>query len=933
MADTSPIRTPEIEPAGTTPVRGREAEITVIDRLLSALRAGEGGVLVLDGPAGTGKSRLSLEIVHRAERARVRVLRAEATRGGAAPLTPLLAATLGANPPVADAEALRALSEGVGTAYWLLHDLRCALMAAAEAGPLVIVLDDLQWADADTAAGIRTLVAGLRQVGVLWVLAVRRNEADPVIGDLLAHLEDQGAEVLRLGALTPAAGIAVIEDIVRVKAAPQLLEMARRVDAHPYPCWLTELVRGLRDEGRLRIIDGRATVSGTELPRRIGVAVDERLQALSPRSRQVVRVAALLPPSFTAAQLAGMVTCRPCDLIEPLDEAVRADLLVMGGRQIRFRQALLREAARESLPASLRHLLERESVDVLLRTGTDPVEVARMLARAAEPGDRDAIETLRTATEAIATADPSTAADLSVRTLELVAPDDAERGPVVVSALTHLHRAMRLDEASAVAGRALADMLPAEQEAAVRLTLATAVVRPAPSRAQENRAALVLRGVAPRARTEHRGWLAFNLMESGDPAAAERHARQVIAEAGDDTETTAMARLVLAAVHCARGDGDEATAELDRLPAPGTGQSRRYATVLDLHTANLLHYLGRTAEGAAALTDGLRRARRDHDAPLLALGTELSAMVNLMTGRLDLARAAVEAAGTRDDDAPVTIATVMRMGTRAALAQHLGDTRLGRAAITTARRLRVGDCVVGRRWAHRVLAAAAAARGDAAYAVRLLADDPLLPSGPPLVCEIGTIVLATWAALATGDRAFVERVADAAGRMRDGGPALAAAAEYIHGLIDGDPEQLLSAARRLAAVDRPMMAALATEDAGNTLVRAGHPADGAVHLKTALDVFTSGGAVVDAQRVKRSLRAQGSSRRLVGERSADGWASLTDSELKVVRLIAAGATNRTAAEQLFLSPHTVSAHVRSVFAKLGITSRVQLANVLRDNDV
>ena len=84
--------------------------------------------------------------------------------------------------------------------------------------------------------------------------------------------------------------------------------------------------------------------------------------------------------------------------------------------------------------------------------------------------------------------------------------------------------------------------------------------------------------------------------------------------------------------------------------------------------------------------------------------------------------------------------------------------------------------------------------------------------------------------------------------------------------------------------------------------------------------------------MSRSLRGHTAPPRLVGERSADGWASLTDAELKVVRLVAAGATNRTAAQQLFLSPHTVSTHVRHAFAKLGIRSRVQLANILRDND-
>jgi DNA-binding CsgD family transcriptional regulator len=65
-------------------------------------------------------------------------------------------------------------------------------------------------------------------------------------------------------------------------------------------------------------------------------------------------------------------------------------------------------------------------------------------------------------------------------------------------------------------------------------------------------------------------------------------------------------------------------------------------------------------------------------------------------------------------------------------------------------------------------------------------------------------------------------------------------------------------------------------------------------------------------------------------RPARGLPSLTGSELQVVRIIAAGATNREAAEELYVSPHTVSSHLRSAFAKLGINSRVQLARALQD---
>jgi len=63
------------------------------------------------------------------------------------------------------------------------------------------------------------------------------------------------------------------------------------------------------------------------------------------------------------------------------------------------------------------------------------------------------------------------------------------------------------------------------------------------------------------------------------------------------------------------------------------------------------------------------------------------------------------------------------------------------------------------------------------------------------------------------------------------------------------------------------------------------------------------------------------------DRPAAGWGSLTASELRVVRLVARGATNRDAAEQLFLSPHTVSSHLRHAFAKLDIHSRIELTRV------
>ncbi|MGB9227903.1 helix-turn-helix domain-containing protein, partial [Mycobacterium sp.] len=100
-------------------------------------------------------------------------------------------------------------------------------------------------------------------------------------------------------------------------------------------------------------------------------------------------------------------------------------------------------------------------------------------------------------------------------------------------------------------------------------------------------------------------------------------------------------------------------------------------------------------------------------------------------------------------------------------------------------------------------------------------------------------------------------------------------------------------------------------------------------LNIAFDTYQHCGATADAQRVGQVLRQHGVSRRVLGRpRSKTGVDSLTDSELKVAHLVAAGATNRDVAQHLSLSTHTVNSHLRNVFAKLGINSRTELRRLI-----
>ena len=145
--------------------------------------------------------------------------------------------------------------------------------------------------------------------------------------------------------LRPLSDVAVAEVVAdRLQAAgePALLELAAHARGNPF--LLVELLEGLREEGRVRVDDGLARVRGDELPRRLAESMRERLDRLSADACQVVRVAAVLGHRFTAEQLAAVLDRRPSQLLEPIEETLRMDLLSEAGDRLGFRHELLRQA-------------------------------------------------------------------------------------------------------------------------------------------------------------------------------------------------------------------------------------------------------------------------------------------------------------------------------------------------------------------------------------------------------------------------------------------------------------------------------------------------------------------------------------------------------------------------------------------------------------
>jgi DNA-binding CsgD family transcriptional regulator len=909
--------------------RGRAREWGVVTRLLRAAEAGRGGVALVEGPSGMGKSRLLAEAADAATARGFMIARGRADElRRLVPLTPLMSA-LGESweRPQGSSGDLR---------LWLVDRLRARLEERLARGPMLITLDDLQWADPLTVPALRSLVPDLSSYPLVWMLS---RSGGAGLDRLYEELEREGAHRIVLKPLDDEAVREVAEDVLGGVPEPDVLALAAGAGGNPF--LLVELLGGLRDETAVEAAGGRVRLVAElpQLPRRVQESVRSQLDRLSPRTRRLLQVAAVLGDSFSVDDLAALLDEPVEPLLSALEEALTAQIVVPYGDLLAFRHHLLWQGVTDGLPVPIARWLHLRAGEVLLdRRGSAVLAAAHFMVHA-RPGDARVLAGLDRAAREVLPSSPQSAADLTLRALELTDAEDPARFDRTVTAVDALTATGRLSDSADLA-RAGLDRAPPGQAPHLRRQLALILLFNGRSdeALAEVEALLAEPGLPADLReAAELTWFVVLIVQQ-DIWRGRRRAEAILA-AHDRHGASALAgaHVLLRNIAWAEGrvaDGLAHIRAAARIAAGGAIGAHSAAVRLSL--AICLVNVRRFEE----CEDVLRAAEKEigetgHTVQTAGVAF-VRAYIRLIAGRLDDAEAEAEAGLEIADELGTHSFVIIGAMVLAIVAVLRGDLAAVDRHIERYQTYAAQGMGFPAAWAAWGLAVTADARGGPEQAMRVLrACCPDVTMWRwHLVVESDLAAWATRTALAAGDRplaAVIVGIIEGLAEDNPDFPGMAHAAAHAHGILHGDAAALRQA---VAGLREPWARASAAEDLGVLLTREPDQEAAVQSLDQALEEYERIGALRDSARVRARLRRLGVRRRhwARSARAETGWSALTDTERNVAELVAQGLTNKEVSAQMFISPHTVKFHLRQVFRKLEIGSRVELARIAADRN-
>lgn len=915
-------------------LRGRDREIVVVREALDEVRRGRGACVVVEGASGVGKSRLLAELDGMARRlgfdvASVRADELDQYAAGAA-LQSALQSSNGSHRPAAATDDQR---------LWLLDSITDALEDRAQRAPVAVIVDDAQWADPATLFVLRTLPGRLAASRVLWVLAVRSDTERPTVARVREDLERLGARWLTLGPLPQRELQYIAADVLGANPSPGLARLLRSVAGNPFLA--IELVRAFADTDAVKMEAGEASLLHDGIPSSFRRSVAGRLDRLPEDAVRLLQIGSVLGREFDLGTAARMLGRHVGSLLSGVEAALNAGLLSADRPRLAFRHDLIRHAVHENLPLAVRTALHREAADSLRVIGARSAEVAWHVVMSGGPVDDDAVTTLTTAVRELSSSAPDAAADLAQRVAGLLPPQDRRRISLLIDAAEYLGRTRRVHEGLDLVDATLPEGLEPLQEAYLRLVAAEIHQAAGDDAAAMThlQQALELSILPPDLRVRLLKTKATGHVYLGDITAAEQTDTGLVEAAyqSRDPAVVVSAMVFQSQTFFYRGHLTRALELAEEATRRAGNQSGalylRPPRIPALWLATVLTTTDRLADTERILREGQREAEA------LGLGWSLPhwhaarACALLEQGALDDAAVEAEASLMVADELEITLPNPQARSVLALVEIRRGDLAKARDHLHAAetgsstRTQRYGPWVS---LARAGLADAEGEDGEAAAALagsfasreptRLLA---IPPSHWPGIVRI---------ALGDEDPSVAQAVSGALRSLTakdESRQIIGAVRAHVDGLLERDRRALLSAITGYRSTGRPLALAAACEDLGELMAASADTTPAIPYFEEAGQLASAAGAGRDQERIRRRLRRLGVRTAPVRHHMASpqGLGSLTETEQKLIPLVVQGLTNRVIADRLYVSVHTVNTHMKHIFTKLGINSRVELTRL------